>query len=627
MKYNIKSNTINVEYIADGKRKQLTLKNNDKTDMDFFNQLLSAKSSKRDAMCELYRRKILKEYDQDTVLIHPLKLDKELKPSKYQEKEELRRRKTELDQDKKYIKTEIDQLLKIDSKNKEVKDLTKSDLNNETDEQLLKDLMQKYIEIEKVHQMIVNQIESLDITTADTVNIKELKNLTVNAYENINKSIMETKLSEEDKQKLVNSIAESIRPNLDEITNAIRGSIRVMKEGIQKITTNTDVNYTMAQEQLNTLYANLISIVAISRNGLAKQESLDQIQESLDDIQSEIDNIKSADYSTELDEIIKKLDDIEDSLLKIEPVANKEALKETEENIIDAINMSRSETNRFLNLPADLWYPYTQLLKKYTSIITDNIISIEQLIDNEILKKPNNQQTGYKLKNMPANQCYEEPCFYTDKALYLTRDSFMSSPFTQFSDIQPIKLAKKKSNTRGEQFNTVDYYIIHRNRIEGLKVYDIIDFLTTQSIRRAKNIFVQHYPKNKPISYLCIQRTTTLSDYAYYINNVKCIRQTDGTIQNLLNMRKKWELDEDPEETQEEGSSEGLSGKINIDLNKSSTDEKLNEIIRLLSQMNYNLFTTTPMYANRRSAKRKSQNEKSDRMPSKGLDLLEIISE
>ena len=63
--------------------------------------------------------------------------------------------------------------------------------------------------------------------------------------------------------------------------------------------------------------------------------------------------------------------------------------------------------------------------------------------------------------------------------------------------------------------------------------------------------------------------------------------------------------------------SDGLSGRIMIDLNKSTTDEKLNEIIRLLSQMNYNVFTTTPMYKNNRY----KQNQKK----SKGIDLYDVL--
>ena len=109
--------------------------------------------------------------------------------------------------------------------------------------------------------------------------------------------------------------------------------------------------------------------------------------------------------------------------------------------------------------------------------------------------------------------------------------------------------------------------------------------------------------------------------YSSYVKDVKCIKQTDGTIQNLLNIKK--EEDDD--------GSEGLSGKIMIDLNKSTTDEKLNEIIRLLSQMNYNVFTTTPMYTDLRSSATRKNNrykqKESTKDVSRGIDLLEIIDE
>lgn len=621
MKYTINANTIDIEYIADAKRKQLKLNSNDPTDMDFFNQLLAAKTNKRDAMCELYRRKILKESDDDVVHIQPLKLDKELKPSKYAEKQELNRRKEELERDKAKIKDEITNLLKDDSKNKDIKTLDNSDLTTPDDATRLKELQRKYGEIDKIHQMIVNQIDSLEIGTADTVNIKELKNLTVNAYENINKTIMETKLSEADQQRLVNSIADSIRPNLESITKAIRGSIRVMREGIQNINNNTDINYVLVQEHLNTLYANLVAVVLIAKNGLAKQESLDTIQTSLNTIEQQIGNINSPDYSTELTDITTKLTEIETALKNIEPVANKEALKETESNIIEALHMNNTEINGFLNLPANLWYPYTYLTNQYKGTITDSI-SIEQLISNNILKTNKSQRTGYSFNNMTANQVIEEPCFHTENELYLTKDSFESSPFvTKFRDIKPKTLPKKRQNTRGSQYNTTNYYIIPKNRIDELKVGDIIDYLTTQTIQQTSSVFVQKYPKNKPICYLGIMKTLGGGLYSSYVKDVKCIKQTDGTIQNLLNIKK--EEDDD--------GSEGLSGKIMIDLNKSTTDEKLNEIIRLLSQMNYNVFTTTPMYTDLRSSATRKNNrykqKESTKDVSRGIDLLEIIDE
>lgn len=634
MKYTINSNSIDIEYIADSKRKKLKLNNNDAIDMDFFNQLLAAKPNKRDAMCELYRRKILKESDDDVVHITPLKLDKELKPSKYAEKEELKRRREELERDKNGIKEEIDNLLKIDSKNKDIKSLDKSDLNNDADEPQLKELQRKYMEIDKIHQMIVNQIDSLEIGTADTVNIKELKNLTVNAYENINKSIMETKLSEADKQRLVNSIADSIRPNLESITNAIRGSIRIMKEGIQNINNNTDINYMTAQEQINTLYANLVAVVLVAKNGLAKQESLDEIQLSLDEIKLQIEDIQTPDYSSELEDITTKLEEIEKTLPKIVPVASKEALKETEENIIEAINMPKQQMDTLLNLPANLWYPYTQLTRQYNSNITDEI-SIDQLIKDKILTPASRQRTGNKLDRMTANQCHEVPCFHTNTALYLTKESFNSSPFVKFVDIEPKTLPKKRPDTRSGYHNSGVYYIVPKNRIDELKVADIIEFLTTQEIKKIFNNWVQKYPKNKPLCYLEITVVMNTTDYATYVQDIKCIKQTDGTIQNLLDIRKN-EIKEEKEDEDDSSneSSEGLSGKIMIDLNKSTTEEKLNEIIRLLSQMNYNVFTQTPMFKNNRYTQSSKNNskEKPNRMvsqgrESQGIDLLEIIGE
>ena len=239
MKYTINSNSIDVEYIANGKRKQLKLKNDDNIDMDFFNQLMKAKPNKRDAMCELYRRKILEESDDDTVHIQPLKLDKELKPSKYAEQEELKRRKAELEQDKKNIANEAKTLVKDAAKNKDITELNESDLNNPIDADKLKEIQSRYNQIDKVYRMVVNQVDNLDINNATSVRINEIKELNVETFKKIEQYINKFDLTETSRNDLLNEISKIL--GFKQIDNDTLIGVKYLISSIPQMNANTAI--------------------------------------------------------------------------------------------------------------------------------------------------------------------------------------------------------------------------------------------------------------------------------------------------------------------------------------------------------------------------------------------------
>ena len=222
MKFTIKGNIITIKYINNGKLKTMKLDIKDKIDLDFFNRLQQADPNKQDSMCDMYQRNILKPNNKNTEHITPLILTKELERPTVVKQQELLQRKRELEQDKKIIEEEAKTLLKDNIKLKDLKedeDLTDK-VEYGVDQEHVKNIIQRYHEIERIETMVINELNSMEIKTANTVTISELKNLTVNAYENINKTIMETKLNSEDKQELADTIVSLIKPDIKQLKSS-----------------------------------------------------------------------------------------------------------------------------------------------------------------------------------------------------------------------------------------------------------------------------------------------------------------------------------------------------------------------------------------------------------------------
>lgn len=575
MKYTINSDTISIEYIANGKRKQLILKNDDNVDMDFFNQLMKAKSNKRDAMCELFQRKILKVDDEDTVHIQPLKLDKELKPSKYAEKIELNRRKEELEHDKNGIKDEINVLVKLDAKNKDVKTLNKDDLNDEHDEDKLKELQRKYMEIDKIHQMIVNQLDSLEINTADSVKIKELKNLTVNAFDSINKSLVDAKITEQDKEDIANKISNVVVPRY----NNLKSLLKQLNKQIKQVDTTSKAQYDDFKLQYTSDFMDLIKAIEETIKTLPLTEDVQQIIKLIEDLQGE-ENIPKLE---------QKLNELTDKIDNLPNVFNKQTIQQREitlEELVDKLKKEQDILDQ--NISPEL-----------INAIKANLPNIDPSINyNDFLEKifKEHYQGTVKWESFKPStiETFKDLAFWNNDYLYAINQ--YSLPING----DPIQITNMN----------VHFYRYSFDKIKNIKVKDLIDNVTLQQkdatiIHHNPNIYIKTEIGKYPRRY-----------YGHYTTNIPVfvIFIGDKDFTELLKAIQK--------NTPKAKGLDDNGGRIMIDLKKSTTDEKLNEIIKLLSQINYNIFTTTPMYKNNGyTQSSKNQNQKK----SKGIDLYDIL--
>lgn len=584
MKYTINSKSIDIEYIADSKRKKLKLNNDDVIDMDFFNQLIAAKPNKRDAMCELYRRKILKESDDDIVHITPLKLDKELKPSKYAEKMELNRRKEELENDKNKTGEEAKNLVKDEAKKKDVKSLNKDDLIDPNDESKLIQIQSEYIKIEKLQQIIINQIDSLEINTADSVNIKELKNLTVNAFDTINKSLVEAKITEQDKEDIANKISNVVVPRF----NNLKSLIKQLSKKINEIDTTSKTQFDEFKVQYTRDFLDFIQVIEESISTLPLTDDVKQIKELIEDLHDDVDNIP---------EIKQKLNELNDKLSDLPDVYNEQTIQKREitlNELVDALKQNQDILEQ--NISDDL----------IKSIKTD-LPNIDPNINFENFKKAifegkdqgSTQWQGHKPNTLKT---YNDMAFWNDNYLYV---------------INKTKLPIEPENIDITSDKTLVFYRYSFDDIKKLTVGNLIDSTT---LNPKGNVLINHKPNIYISIYIGVYKVPGNNKYVHI--PVFELRDGEKDFVELLKAIQK-----------NESKSDGFSGKIMIDLNKSTTDEKLNEIIRLLSQMNYNVFTTTPMYKNNRYTQSSKQNQptqkqemKSTQKKSKGIDLYDVLN-
>ena len=537
MKYTINNNTIDIEYIANGKRKTMKLNNNDPTDMDFFNQLIKAKSSKHDAMCDLYQRKILKPPGDNVVRIKPLKLVNEIKQSDYSKKQELQRRKQELQQDKQHIADEAKTLLKDEAKNKDITTLTKTDLNNESDYDKLKEIQSRYMEINKVQQLIINQIDSLDISTADSVNIKELKNLTVNAFDKINKSLVDAKITEKDKEDIIEKVTKLIVPRFDNLKTELE----------------------TAQNNPGKIDEFIGYLTELS-DALPKTDEIQNLMEYIWQLKDNIGDIPA------VKETLSKIDDL---ITSLPDVFNDKTIQQRELDLTELVDALRDKQD-ILNSTIT-----TELINKLETLPEIDPDTSDDQFREQIFGKyeqPNTRWKKYKPSTIQNN--FPGLAFKYDDSLYVIGTKL------------PIEF--KDERIWDIHFNKYSFEDISKLTVNDLINYTTLDYNTNIIIHHNPNIYIKTdigIIKSIEQNYTNIQYPV-FKLYKGDQNVIDLFRTIQKTIPKAKGLSE----------------SNDVSGKIMIDLDKSNIDEKLNEVIRLLSQMNYNVFTTTPMYKDLRSS-------------------------
>ena len=646
MKYNINNNSIDIEYIANGKRNQLKLNNDDHIDMDFFNQLMKAKSNKRDAMCDLFKRKILMEDNKDTVHIQPLKLDKELKPSKYAEKVELQRRKAELEQDKQHIAEEAKVLLKEEAKKKDITALTKEDLNNENDLNKLKEIQARYIEIDKVHKMIINQLDSLEIGTADQVNIKELKNLTVNAFDSINKQLVDAKISEKDKQDIADSVANLIKPNYGQIKHLIdnlKNRIKQLRQNTANSTSSIIDSLSVLKDSIATLSSEINSI----KKELPKSQVIEQLTEKLDSLNENIELLReqlakdseerpkerkeeqsseedSVEIKNIIDELSSKINTIEEKIKQLPEVFNEETI-ETREKTLIRLAQDVKFRKDFQKQAIDY-----KILENYfrERLPTYNGTFLSQDYDKflkflfEKGSPPSVKWWNFTLKRIENE--YQHLAFLKETddglALFTQNDSILRKFFGEYVHDIELGAFRRPFNYNSDSLN---FYYNPFKKFNNKSLASFANLLTLANggdkpvIYKDPPLYINIWA-GRGTKYLT--GDTGAAHYPQFIVN-------DGDKDLLAFFETKGGIINPDDEK---------SGKINIDLNQSSTNEKLNEIIRLLSQLNYNVFTTTPMYKQNIQSKKKAKaqgfqtdSEENDDVQiessAEGVDLYDVL--
>ena len=635
MKYTINTNTIDVEYIANGKRKQLKLKNDDEIDMDFFNQLMKANSNKRDAMCELFRRKILQEDAEDTVHIQPLKLDKELKPSKYAEQEELKRRKTELEQDKKNIGNEAKVLVKDDAKNKDVNALTEADLNNPEDANKLKEIQSRYAQIDKVYRMVVNQVDNLDINNATSVRINEIKELNVETFKKLEQYINKFDLTEASRNDLLNELSKIL--GFKQIDNDTLIGVKYLISSIPQMNANAAIklrNY-------------------INENGITPEDSIraDVLKEALgaDDFKSIEEPLKnalllslndadafSANFETYINPEyhIKPLikdnwSDFVDSIIELFPDPPEDEKYNSYDTIgFEIMELTRENLNTILKdlnyvpkegstISESIMYntkPYTLLVKSSKNDFKDNALA-------KILFKINNEDyittETINIKKSKAGDAYSLTVKVINNDILYDEDE-MEELVNSFAKL----LSLQKTDNIGPILGDVQFYF---------------NYYQKSAISASPQIMSDVFKMGDVLKFQKMKQDIDKMNKKLKLVKPKHKNEPKPEMKEIKEMKEEKHDDTDEEENDEpqmkddkkrdDSSSEGLNGgRIMIDLNKSTTDEKLNEIIRLLSQMNYNVFTTTPMYKNNRYTQSSKQNQnQNQKNTAKGIDLYDVL--
>lgn len=590
MKYTINSNSIDIEYIADSKRKKLKLNNDDVIDMDFFNQLIAAKPNKRDAMCELYRRKILKESDDDIIHIQPLKLDKELKPSKYAEKTELNRRKEELERDKKKTGEEAKNLVKDESKKKDVKSLNEEDLKDPNDKDKLIQIQSEYIKIEKLQQIIINQIDSLEISNADTVNIKELKNLTVNAFDTINKSLVDAKITDKDKEDIADKISNVIVPRLNNLNQLINRFSEITMNYIKESNAKSKEEREEFIEQYKQDFEELSNNIKTQLSELPKDNGVENVIEIVNEIKENLDNLP------EIEEKIKNLDE---AITKLPKVFNKQTIEKREialEDIVTALKKNRDILDKKIT---------DELINEIKTKLPDINPSINyEDFKKEIFKHQPSKRDKWKK--------YQPDTFYQFKDLAFIHDNYLYVMSDHLNEI------KKEVISVTEQ--SLMFFKYSFDDIKNATVNNFINNVTLLEIGP-----IIHYNPNIYINGEINGKGHR--SYGGRALDIPVFKIDEGN-QDLIELLKVIQKSKQKSDGLTENEN---GGKIMIDLNKSTTDEKLNEIIRLLSQMNYNIFTTTPMYTDLRSSATRKNNrykkqQNQEEKKSKGIDLYDVLN-
>lgn len=641
MKYEVTGDTIIIKYIADGKYKQLELNKNDNIDLDFFGQLIKAKNNKQDAMCDLYAKEVL-SYDPSPERITTMSLTKVEEPSDYTKKESAKLRIEELTRDLKIVEKEIRDMLEYDYIKRRIEDLTSENIINKNVKEEIERfeyLKNKYIsikdQIEKEQkkydvnskkeiltqeQLVKKVADEFENKVSKVVNNSEDRIKVMEGIENeltpqdqlsrelqyLDKSIIDFRIllweateeeinnkeekikKQQQEQELKKKQEELSKKEEDDDPEVIKDTDMMTETQIEKVDENKIIKKLLEKKlSLVDLKNQIIEHIMIVINILQKTNIDRKLIMDLDVIIKEF----KQNNSQTINDLIQISYDIITTIQELNNSKKIAYTKQTVDNVVKKINKVFSEKNKiqaFLNskISESLFNEILYSLELNNLVNTPG--KIHTITWKNSLNFSNNDFIGYYLKSpliLMWRQNSEEAIYTNEKIFGIGEGITIQTPFNYYC----YRITK-------EMFTNNNYYIL-KDYITNNKTNFKLPFKTIDLYLNLK------------IGTTQVATKKYLGEYNVTYHGIK-LHQTN--MSNIINPV--LELGENMSNN---------AGKI--DLDRASTEEKLSEIIRLLQNIGYNLFTLTPNYEESERNKKLKSKGVSSKNSNNAVDLRELF--
>lgn len=590
MKYNIKGRTINISYVFNGKVRKLQLNIDDPIDNDFFNKLVKAKSENQDAMCDLFNREILKPHEDNVERVTPLALTSEIQPTQYTKTEAAKRRAEELKRDKQSVKDQLTPLVKPDTNLDDIKSADEATqiATRPEDVPKVKELLVNLLSIDKVYQIAINEAENVNIQKAQNVKIEKIQSLAVKMYGELEKYVSEMDLSKKAQNDIMKLIQEAL------------GKIDIKDD------TPIPVKY---------IYQIIPTLTADQGLKLTKYMTERGLGDTSDINGVEIKEVLGDQYKA----IVPRLQDLllMDRNLKEADVKFLEHILDVKTDILSHI------TDNF----EDIWNSFLEITQNELETTMEEIKELVSKWDSLAKIKSWLYSEGIIKNDKIALDNIKFARIYTNFAIVITvinKEGYAKASQNQLLEMIWNIPAGKKGN------ENVFYHVVEADSYD-VGIYIIsIDYMKEQVDSVAEGFIPM-------ISWLETDYPLFMMDgftfYVEYIEN-KLESSGSGTFKTSYILEGNTEKFVEILKNAKEGkgievkhNDEG--GKLMIDLDSSNFNEKFNELLRLMNQLNYNVYALTPMYQKTKPRFNEKPNtkKKMKKETSKGIDLLDIISE
>ena len=627
MKYEVTGDTIIIKYIADGKYKQLELNKNDNIDLDFFGQLIKAKNNKQDAMCDLYAKEVL-SYDPSPERITTMSLTKVEEPSDYTKKQSAKLRIEELTRDLKVVEKEIQSLIRLSHKEKRIEDLVPDYLENrETDEERFKELKVRYLQIK---DLIEKEERKYDTSKSEPLTHDQLLKKVSNEFEN---KITKVVGSSTERRRVIEDLVNEISPK-EELTKEIETlekSLNRFNEDIgkyfeenkndyvrdkfKKEEENSDDDIEDIDEQFKEYYSKIKfsdeELEILKTETLTKKTILEQlvvIQKQIakiisilnkTDIKKNTKQILEDIYSklnTKNIDIFNHLNTLENTIKEIQKLNQDNKIMYTPDTVIKVLKGVNDVLEEDYKIRLLYEQPITDefitnFMKKIPQIKSTDIIKLININQN-IIKTDKYLQTLFDEDILLIWKPFKE-VLYSNQNLFGIAKEITKTYYGKKCKVFNLIISELKSKTFG-LFK--DYITTNESKfplpIENPKLY--------LNLRQNVQTLSPKLPNNQYIDAKYIGFTLDQTNLSNILNRISVGYEGKGVCLNNEN-----------------------SGKI--DLDRASTEEKLSEIIRLLQNIGYNLFTLTPNYEESERNKKLKSKGVSSKNSSNAVDLRELF--